>query len=96
MITSCTYQIIEFSEDNYDIVAEGFENENIEMTVEEFFKAVKFWDPSTSSKIEIHDFFSSDIDMDIFDGTGRQETLHIDSATTDELLQLNLLFKRSV
>lgn len=96
MITSCTYQIIKFYEDDFDIVDKGYENENIEMTVEEFFKAVKFWEPSTSFKIEINDFFTSDIDMDIFDGTGRQENLHIDSATPNELLQLNFLLKRSV
>ena len=96
MITSCTYQVIQFAEDDFDIVAEGFENENIEMTVEEFFEAVKFWEPSTSSKIERHDYFSSDFDFNIHDGTQRQEHLHIDSATPYELLQLNFLLKRSV
>lgn len=91
MIVSCTYQVIQFAEDDFEILDEGFEYKAVEMSVEDFYLTVKYWERSTSSTIERHDHFSSDFDFDIHDGTQRQECLHIDLATPAELLELNHL-----
>jgi len=94
MIVSCTYQVFKFYEDDYEIIEQGFEYEDVEMTVENVYLAVKYWEKSTSGKIEISDYFTSDMDIDLHDGTGRQESIHIDSATPAELLELNYLLSK--
>ena len=94
MIVSCNYQVFKFYEDDYEIIEEDFDYEDVEMTVENVYLAVKYWEKSTSGKIEISDFFTSDVDIDLHDGTGRRESIHIDSATPAELLELNHLLSK--
>jgi len=94
MIVSCTYQVFKFYEDNFEIIEEGFEYEDAEMTVEDVCLAVQNWEKSTSGKMEVGDYFTSDMDNDPYDGTGRQESIHIDSATPAELIELNYLLSK--
>jgi len=83
--------VFKFYEDDFEIIEEGYEYEDAEMTVEDVFVAVKYWEKSTSAKMEVGDYFTSDMDNDLHDGTGRQESIHIDSATPAELIELNYL-----
>ena len=93
MIVSCTYQVFKFHEDDFEIIEEGYEYEDVEMTVEAVYLAVEYWEKCTSGKMEVGDYFTSSMDNDLFDGTGRHESIHIDSATPAEILELNYLLR---